>query len=156
MNLSLSYCTKWSLNKKRPWKEIDEETARKCHINREPYSAVLSKDEQPLYIIDIANEWVSVIFLDEVLRPYLRYDFKEVKTAKLFLRGGYFWEYEGTSDKEIARKIFRFEENGYSLLADDNFITEESKEVETYGSVDSNWEDYPEFGDYVYLCKEER
>ncbi|WP_276357434.1 hypothetical protein [Cohnella caldifontis] len=156
MPLSLSYCTKWALAKKKPWKIIDEETARECHHKRQPYSAIISKGENAIYIIDIANEWVSIIFLDDMLRQYLRYDFKEVEPGRLFLRGGYFWEYEGDTDNEMGRKIFRFEENGYSLLAEDNFLTNESREVEVNGGVESNWEKYPEFGEYMYLCRKER
>jgi hypothetical protein len=27
---------------------------------------------------------------------------------------------------------------------------------ESYGSIDSNWENYPRFGDYYDLCKKKR
>jgi len=154
--VGITYCEKWWLSKKRPLNSMDEKTAKIHHNKRKPYVAVLSKHEQPQYVVDVAGKWVSVIFLDDFIRPYLRYDFKELKKGKIFLTAAMHWEYEEESDVEVSSKNFSFAENGDTLMADWDRTTGDLVERKGNFSVKRNWDNYPEFGEYLYLCKEDR
>ena len=135
---------------------MDEESARQRHKLRQPYAALLGGADHPRFIVNVAAEWVSVDFLDACVRKYLSYDFREVQPGSLFLKGAYFWEYEGDSTREISNRIFNFEEGGRLLIAERNVINAEVREFETTAAVDENWECYPAFGDYTSLCRGER
>ena len=110
----------------------------------------------PQFIIDFADKWVSIDFLDERLRKYLCYSFKETRPGQLFLKGAYFWGYEGDNDSESYSKIFSFEDSGRLVIAERNVNTGEVREWETTASLEENWESYPEFGEYSSLCKTNR
>ncbi|KWX80753.1 hypothetical protein AML91_00355 [Paenibacillus jilunlii] len=56
----------------------------------------------------------------------------------------------------FSTMIFGFKENGYIAMEKRDFSTGKVLERESQGSVDNNWTVVPEFGDYLYLCKEER
>lgn len=154
--MNIAYCDKWSNVKKKPWKMIDENMAKLLHAKRQPYAAVLSENEQPRFVIDIANNSVSVNFFDNLIRKYLQYDFQEIEKGKLFLKTAIYWEYEDDTDSKISGMIFGYQENGNIVMEIRNLKTGESEERETHDSVERNWEDYPTFGQYLYLCKEER
>lgn len=154
--MELIYCDKWSNIKKKPWEIIDEGTANLFHTKHKPYTVILSEDSAPKFIIDISDKSVSVNFLDNQIRKYLQYDFKVTKSGKLFLKTAINWEYEGNSDSETSCMIFGFQENGYTAMEKRDMKTGEVEERETYSGVEGNWENYPQFGHYLYLCKEER
>lgn len=154
--MEISYCDKWSNIKKKPWKIIDEGTANLWHNEHRPYTAILSESNKPKFVVDVCNKSVSVNFLDNLIRKYLQYDFVVTKSGKLFLKTAIYWEYEGDTDSEISCMIFGFNENGYTAMEKRNMKTYEVEEREIHGSVEGNWEEYPQFGQYTYLCREER
>ena len=59
--MEIYYCDKWS-NIKKPWNIIDENAAKTLHENRHSYTAVLSDGEQPKYLVNVTEKWVSVSF----------------------------------------------------------------------------------------------
>lgn len=154
--MDILYCDKWSNIKKKPWTVIDEDTAKLRHTKHQPYTAILSEGSKPRFIVDVSDKSVSVNFLDNLIRKHLQYDFEVTKSGRLFLKTTIYWEYEGDTDSETLRMIFGFQENGYTAMEKRNLKTGEVEERETHGSVEGNWEDYPQFGQYMYLCKEER
>lgn len=154
--MEILYCDKWSNIKKKPWKIISEGTANLCHTKHQPYTAILSEGSKPKFIVDVSDKSVSVNFLDNLIRKHLQYDFEVTKGDKLFLKTAIYWEYEGDTDSETSCMIFGFQENGYTAMEKRNLKTGEVEERETYGRVEGNLEDYPQFGQYTYLCKEER
>ncbi|KWX88145.1 hypothetical protein AMQ83_08660 [Paenibacillus riograndensis] len=153
---TVTYCDEWSGIKKKAWHVFDEEKAYLHHQQHQPYTAVLTDEGQPKYIINITSKWVSVSFYDHFVRKYLNYDFEVVEEAKLFLRTAIHWNYEHDTDKKLSTMIFGFKETGYIAMEKRDFNTGEVLERESQGSVDNNWTVFPEFGDYLYLCKEER
>lgn len=154
--MEILYCEKWWISEKKPLGLIDENNALLRHSKCQPYVAALIDNGNPKYIIDFAGKWVTVAFLDQLIRPYLQYDFKEMKAGKLFLKTATYWEYENEGNSETEIKIFAFDESGRILIEDYNKLTSEVRKLETHESVEENWEEYPAFGQYMSLCREER
>ncbi|SFK04304.1 MULTISPECIES: hypothetical protein [unclassified Bacillus (in: firmicutes)] len=154
--MKVYYCDKWSDIKKKPWNIFDDRTAYLCHQEHEPYTAVLSEDEKPKYIVNVTNEWVSVGFYDDLNRKYLNYDFKVMSKGKIFLRTAMYWEYDDETDKEVSSLILGFQEDGYIAMEKRDFKTGSVEERETSDTLERNWDVFPEFGQYIHLCREER
>ncbi|WP_242220236.1 hypothetical protein [Bacillus cereus group sp. BfR-BA-01380] len=152
--MGIYYCDEWSNIKRKPWNIIDEKTASTLHENCQSYTAVLSDGGQPKYLVNITDKWVSVSFLDDFLREYLNYDFVVKDDNRIFLRTIMYWEYEG--DTELKSMIFGYQENGHIAMEQRDSKTGEIEERETKDDVSRNWDCFPEFGQYLYLCKEER
>lgn len=154
--MEIQYCDKWSNKKKRPWNILDKNTARMYHEKRQSYTAVIGEGGQPTYIVNVTEKWVSVSFLDDLLRKYLHYDFIVKDDSKIFLRTIMYWEYEEETENEIKSMIFGYQENGQISMEQRDSKTGEIEERESDDDVSRNWDSYPEFGDYLHLCKEER
>lgn len=154
--MEICYCDKWSNVKKKPWNIIDENLASINHKNRQPYTVVLSDEGKSKYVVNITNKWVSVSFLDDFLRKYLQYDFIVKENEKIFLRTIIYWEYADDTDTELKSMIFGYQENGHINMEQRNSMTGEIEERETVDDVTRNWDVYPQFGEYIHLCKEER
>lgn len=154
--MQIEYCDKWSNIKKKPWNVLDEDTARIYHEKSQSYTAILSEGGQPTYIVNVTDKWVSVSFLDDLLRKYLHYDFIVKEDNKIFLRTIMFWEYEEETENETKSMIFGYQENGHIAMEQRDSKTGETEERETEDDVSRNWDYYPEFGSYLHLCKEER
>lgn len=152
--MEIHYCDKWSNIKKKPWNIIDENTAKTLHENRQSYTAIIGDLEQPNYLVNITDKWVSVSFLDKFLRKYLNYDFIVKEGNRIFLRTIMYWEYE--EDIQLKSMIFGYQENGHIAMEQRDSITGELEERVTKDDVSRNWDVLPKFGDYLYLCKEER
>ena len=156
ISMNTSYCDKWWYSRKKAIKEIDADSARLRHANRKTYAALLGGSKQPRHVIDIAGKWVSVAFMDKRLRQYLRYDFKNVSPGRLFLKSTTYWQYKDETDVEVSRNIFSFLEDGRILIEEHDSDTGLVRQRETIADSKPNWEEYPDFGDYSALCKEER
>lgn len=154
--MEIAYCEKWWLSRRKPISLMSSQSARRRHDSRKPYVALLGGADRPEYVVDIADVWVSVDFLDDHLRKYLSYSFKEMQPGRLFLKGAYSWQYEGDSDSESSTRILNFEEDGRTVVAEQNAATGDVREYELTGSVDENWETYPSFGEYSSLLRKER
>jgi len=153
--METAYYEKWWFSRRKPIAPMSVECARQRHEARRSYAAVVGDMERPRHLVDFAEGWVSVIFLDQHLRQYLRYDFKVTDEGKLFLKTATHWEYAGTSEVESARKIFSFEMTG-CVVMEEQKAHGEVRELTTVASIDENWVDYPPFGDYRSLCRAER
>lgn len=154
--MEITYCDEWFLSEKRPLNLLDEKTAKLRHDKREAYAAVLSEQGQPQYVVKLVSKWVGVIFLDDLIRPYMRYNFKEIEKGKIFLTSVVCWEYKDESDEESKSIELYFKENGETIMSE--WDRETGDIIERVGnfSTDPNWDVYPEFGDYLHLCREER
>ncbi|WCN39721.1 hypothetical protein [Aneurinibacillus uraniidurans] len=154
--MQIYYCDEWSDIKKKPWNIFDEPTAYLHHQKNQPYTAVLTENEKPKYIVNVTKEWVSVGFYDELTRKYLNYDFEVVSDGKLFLRTAMYWEYDDETDKEVSSLILGFREDGYIAMEKRDFNTGSVEERETSDTLEKNWDSFPGFGQYLHLCREER
>ncbi|SUX76933.1 Uncharacterised protein [Priestia megaterium] len=156
MTMEIYYCDEWSDIKKKPWNILDDRTAYTNHQKHEPYTAVLMEDEKPKYTINVTNEWVSVGFYDDLIRKYLNYDFEVMSEGKIFLRTAIYWEYDDETDTEVSSLILGFREDGYIAMEKRDLKNGSVEERETNDTLEGNWDAFPEFGQYIHLCKEER
>jgi len=100
---------------------------------------------------------VSVYFIDDAWRSYLQYDFKEMQPSVLFLTHAIFREFVGGTDEVLCVKTFAFNKDGHVFMEErSNLATDSVVERAATFSVVENWEEYPPFGDYARLCREER
>jgi hypothetical protein len=97
-----------------------------------------------------------VSFYDELARKYLNYDFEVVSGDKLFLRTAMHWEYDDETGKKLNSLIIGYREDGYIAMEKRDFTTGFVEERESIDSIEKNWDVYPEFGKYLFLCREER
>ncbi|SHL52335.1 hypothetical protein SAMN02745136_05071 [Anaerocolumna jejuensis DSM 15929] len=153
--MKIYYCDEWSDIKKKPWNIFDEQTACLHHQKKQPYTAILTEDEKPEYMVNVTKKWVSVSFYDERTRKYLNYDFEVVSDGKLFLRTAMHWEYDETG-KELNSLIIGYREDGYLAMEKRDFTTGFVEKREAMDSIEKNWDVYPEFGEYLFLCRKER
>lgn len=154
--MQIYYCDEWSDIKKKPWNIFDEHTAYLHHQEKHPYTAILAEDEKPEYIVNVTKEWVSVGFYDELTRKYLNYDFEVMSGSKLFLRTAMYWEYDDETNEELNSLIIGFREDGYIAMEKRDFKTGSVEEREAKDTMEKNWDVFPEFGQYLHLCREER
>ncbi|WP_149095417.1 hypothetical protein [Paenibacillus terrae] len=154
--MKIYYCDEWSDIKKKPWNIFDEPTAYLHHKKNQPYTAVLTEDEKPKYIVNVTKDWVSVSFFDELTRKYLNFDFEVMGRGKLFLRTAIYWDYDDETDKEVSSLILGFREDGCIAMEKRDLKTGSVEEREASNTLEKNWDLFPEFGQYLHLCKEER
>jgi hypothetical protein len=152
----IEYCERWVFLKKTTAGLLDEETARKRHENRLPYTALIGGKEDPDFVVSIGGEFVLVSFMDGQTRESLRYDFKEVRPSKLFLSRALHRTYDEDTDEILRVMTFVFHEDGRILMEEHDLKTDSVQEREAVDSVAENGDDYPEFGHYERLCRRDR
>lgn len=176
--MSVLYCEPrsalFSFGRKQMPPSLAEEKARRRHERREAYEAVIGEPDHPRFVVCLSpnaasvhsdsvsrckegkGDWVTVYFIDDQLRWYLKYDFKEIEPGKLFLTLAIFREFVGATNDVLTAKTFAFKEDGHILIEDRNVSTNSVEEREVTFSADANWEKYPDFGRYDHLCRDQR
>lgn len=152
----VSYCEKWFQPEGRPIKPMLATEARARHERRQPYCALIGGEENPTHVISVAGAWVSVSFLDERKREYLRYDFNEPSHGRLFLTTALCRAFDGETDDVVGAMQFAFKPDGFVLIEQRDLRTKQVNERRWNGATAANWESYPAFGDYSVLCRRER
>lgn len=123
--MNVIYGDKWSNAKERPWNVISESAASILHHKRMPYIAMLSENEKLKFVIDIANESISIWFFDDLGRKYLQHDFQETEAGILFWGALMFWEYEENTTSLNISMVFSFSKNGDLFMDTMNWKTNE-------------------------------
>jgi len=154
--MRIDYCEKWFSAGKRPIKPLSEAEARRRHGARTPYTALIGGQEAPSHVISIAADWVSVGFLDRALREYLSYSFQEMRPGKLFLVSAGYRDFEEGGAEPVTFAMFSFKESGELVVERRDLRSSDVQEVEHNVDVSSNWEEYPEFGEYGAVKRAER
>lgn len=154
--MSITYCERWWISEKRPITLLDAEVAQLRHETRQPYVALIGDAERPIHVIQVAGEWVSVKFMDNRLRQYLCYQFKEKQPGRLFLKAATYWSFEDESEAPSSTKLFNFHEDGSIVIAELDAENKQVREFESTGNTSCNWEAYPKFGEYDAICKVDR
>lgn len=154
--MSQVYCEKWFKAEKRPIGLLTVEAARRLHNDRKSYAVVLSSGASIGPVISVAPPWVSVAYLDDQLREYLSYDFKEVEPHKLFLKMATHREYREGSDDILRVRRCAFDVSGAVTVEQKDLQSGEVSELESIDSLEENWEKFPPFGDYEGISREER
>jgi len=156
MLIEVSFCEKWFQPQRRAINPITTEIAQSKHARREAYCAVIGGAEKPTHVVSLSAEWVSVSFLDEEGREYLRYDFKERTHGQMFLAASIHRTFEGATDNVLEATQFAFKEDGSVLMEKRRLRTQEVGERRWQGDLGGNWERYPKFGEYADICRLER
>lgn len=176
--MNIIYCEPrsalFSFGRRKMPSSITTEKAHRCHDLRVAYEAVVGEPEHPRFVVCLSpnaasafsdsvsrckegkGDWVTVYFIDEQLRWYLQYDFKEIQPDKIFLVHAIFREFVGSANEPFKAKTFAFNEDGLVLIEERNLISNSVEEREVHCSVVENWKKYPRFGDYFSLCREQR
>jgi len=146
------YFEKWFGAKNQAILPLSTEQAKERHEKSAPYVAVLSVEGKKR-VVDIAGDWVSVMFFDEHDRNFLRYDFKRVEPGKLFLSLAVHLEYSADESRPSTSITFAFKLDGSILVERRNMASGEVEEKDSQGNPDQNWESYPMFGEYSSVCR---
>ncbi|WP_044834891.1 hypothetical protein [Thalassomonas actiniarum] len=154
--MKLEYYDKWFRAKKSPVSPLAEEEAKKRHKEGDAYIALISYSGEKHQVVDIADGWVSVLFLDKHKRCYLSYDFKKKNDEKLFLSKAIHCEFSDSSDNCSVSTTFIFEENGSIYIERRNINNGETVQKESFAETVDNWDLFPEFGNYTSLLRENR
>ena len=153
--MELTYYKKWFIREKKAINELSYEEAKEKHLKKEPYTVLVKDDNIIKYIIDIASRFILVNFMNDRLRPYLIYEFHVKENNKIFLKMASYYEYN--EDEERTESIlFNFSENGKIAMERRNLTNQEMEERDLDYSVDCNWDEFPDFGNYEHLLNEER
>jgi len=153
--MELTYYKKWFIREKKAINELSYEEAKEKHLKKEPYTVLVKDDNIIKYIIDIASRFILVNFMNDRLRPYLIYEFHVKENNKIFLKMASYYEYN--EDEERTESIlFNFSENGKIAMERRNLTNQEMEERDLDYSVDCNWDEFPDFGNYERLLNEER
>ncbi len=150
------YCKSWFWAKKRPTEMWTEEQARKAHDDRKTYTVLVKDVERPYAVVEVANDFVGVTFLDEKLRQSLSYQFEEVEPGKLFLSMATHREFDGDNDQVKAGNSYIFNQDGSLIIRKQSFNPQSLEEANSSTDVSGNYENYPDFGEYDHLLKVER
>lgn len=125
------------------------------HRTSAPYVATLTIDGAKR-VVDIAGDWVSVLFFDEQDRNFLRYDFKRVEPERLFLSLAVHLAYTDEEHRPGTSLTFAFKPDGAIVIERRNMASGEVEEKDSQGDLRSNWEAYPAFGQYSSVCRVNR
>jgi hypothetical protein len=154
---AIEYFGKWVRLRKSPAQPLNESQAATRHASGQPYVVLASEPDGSRCVIELTASSIVVLFLDELTRGYLQYEFtKQHPSGKLFLSASVHREYVGASDDLQGSTTFKFSPDGAMEI----FVVDHKTktEQERRGNVDPspNWEVYPAFGDYVAISRLER
>jgi hypothetical protein len=152
---TIQYFGKWLLWDGIFSKPLTREQAAARHAAGKPYIALRTLDDGEKQVIDLAGEWVSVYFLDEHNRSCLEYDFRKVQPERVFLDTVRYKEYADETNKPSRVSTLRYREDG-SVLVIRWYADETVEDKEEHTDPASNWDLYPEFGQYDGVCRFDR
>lgn len=156
MKDSITYCKSWFRAKKRPTEIWSEEKARAAHTSKQLYTALIGSPGNPSCFLEINDKFVGVGFLDENLREYLYYSFKEVEPGKLFFSMATYREFNGDTDKVLAGTTYIFNRDGSVKVQRQHFEPNKIEAMDTSADISGNYSSWPEFGKYDELIRVER
>ena len=153
----LHYCKKWFRAKKIALDPLSETEARIRHSKDESYTVLVGDAESPTCFMEVASRSVGVDFLDDRLRLVLSYAFQELEPGRLFLSMATSREFDGVTNTVASGTTYFFQPSGDVKIRRERFIPDHLLETsDTEADVQTNWDNYPEFGDYASLGRAER
>jgi hypothetical protein len=171
MNTSIKYqyCNSWDLFYQKIDYTLTEEETKKRHSDKKQYTVIIGSYIKPDIVIEFipGAETVFVNFLDEQLKPYLNYHFEIVDEdpENLFLIRVVYREFaekeeEGSGIYNMSGgEMYQFERNGKCTITVSTYNPDKYKQKEINNSLEeisSNYEKYPEFGEYESIIRKER
>jgi len=154
--MSCQYFEKWVGSRKSGIKPLSEAEAAARHERKQPYVALALADEGNQCVVQLHSSGAYVLFLDEMRRGHLSYQFDDHPSGKLFLSVSTFREYADASDDPVKVTTFKFQPDGaMEIYVSDRHAAEEHEKTGTADAA-PNWEEYPAFGQYSRLCRVNR
>jgi len=144
---------RWFRQHKKAVAGWERAIAIELHESRKPYCVILGDINNPFCFLEINNSFVYVGFLDEKKREITKYEYHEVELNKLFLKEIQTWEYEKNSDERYLSVRYRFTIDGNFSKSITNLRNKKSEkfQIKEKLSIDSNYVNYPKFGEYSNL-----
>lgn len=149
------YFEQWIRARNQGLRPLSQQEAGARHAAGGRYVALLYYENEK-FVVDVAGDWVLVMFFDSEDRVYMQYDFKLQKPGRLFLSFATHIEYEGENTQPQMAIMFAFKTDGSIIIEQRNMATGEAEEKDSHGDPAANWEAYPEFGDYRSVCRANR
>ena len=89
-NRKIYFCKSWAYSYKEAFGILTPKQAMALHNKGKEYTVLVDSDTHPSCVLTILPyqdrpKFIEVSFLDEWLRKYLVYSFKEIESNKLFL-----------------------------------------------------------------------
>lgn len=154
--MSCQYFEKWVGSQKTGIKPLSEAQAAARHERKQPYVAVALDEEGKQCVVQLNSSGAYVLFLDEMQRGYLSYQFDNHSSGKLFLSISIFREYADASGDPVKVTTFKFRPDGAMEIYVSDRQTSEEQEKTGTADASPNWEEYPAFGQYSGLCRVNR
>ena len=165
MKREIYFCDGWFIRRKRATKLLTRDEAFALHEKGKDYTVLIDSDIKPTIGLNvIKDDYVGVFFFDDQQRDYLWYQFQMSKKypGKLFLSFKQKREYIGDSFEVKHNEIYQFKEDGHVYVEDRIPLHDEKQTVDviSYEKMldlpdlyDSNYVDFPSFGEYEELIK---
>jgi hypothetical protein len=158
MNRRIFYCKSWFIAHKKATELWTEQQAKKVHEENGLYTALIDSTDRPFCFINLTRGkgFAGVCFLDEKLRNYLEYKFKEVEPGRLFLATAIHRNYLDQSDTISWGSSFMFKPDGKVHMRKEYFNPHKLETADTTADVSGNYTPFPEFGEYDDLIRKDR
>lgn len=149
--MTIAYYDGWARLRKEALGALTREEAQQRHNSRQLYTVLVGVPNAPKLFIEVRGDYVGIGFLDRKLREYLSYAFQERRKGKLFLTMATYREFD-EGEHVIRGTTYYFKENGTVDIEKQDFIKGGPISIAKGKiNVQSNWGDYPEFGEYAKL-----
>lgn len=178
----LEYCKSWFWGHRMTNNPITAKEARKRHDKRAEYTVLVGGAEHPLVVILLVKTLVAISFPDKLLRGQLEYHYSEKEPGRLLLSMAVRRVYCPATPEMIARMEAgrQHPDQPWSqFLADADRVLDgrsvkfsgdgktfygasrhgDARRLDLPGPIvdmSSQWEPYPEFGQYEHLLKRDR
>lgn len=176
------FCINWFGSERSPIKVVSEAQAQKLHEAHKQYTVTVEGFLKPTAIIIVTENFVPVMFLDVLLRPYLEYHFQKQNNGRIFLSMAIRRIFCDATDEMVDKmqagrqnpsqpwtqylahldKVFEgtsliFKPDGRTIKQYEHFSEPYAfEQTELQYDASHHWEDYPEFGKYDHLLKKDR
>lgn len=154
--MEVYYCESWFRGKKVAVNIWNATKAHTAYINQQLYTVLLGSLKTPRCFIESTGDAIGIGFLDNLLREHMSYEFQEKKHGTTFLSMATERKFKEDTDEVIWGITYYYDEDGHVSIEEEDFVTNTLTSAETYLDVSSNWEPYPEFGEYESIARKDR
>ncbi|MDH2436142.1 hypothetical protein QCD60_26785 [Pokkaliibacter sp. MBI-7] len=148
----IQYFKSWSKKEKAAKGILTESEARELHQKGKIYCAAYSSANSYL---EVMPNCVMVCFLDINKKPELNYIFSRSDEGPLFLEQVFIKRFEKTDDATYVEHYI-FKKDGSLFITKVDYISKMRDEGEGMVNISSNYDHFPDFGQYEHLLIRDR
>jgi hypothetical protein len=161
--MEVTYCEGWDPAARAIVGALPAAVARERDEAGEQYAVLLSADERPYALIEVAwrSHYAGVWFFDQALRRAVKYEFRRLADDRLFLLETVERRYQSPDEAEFFsaawRRACRYSPEGRSretLEPEGKGGGRTDRGIET--PVETVWEPSPRFGEWASLARRDR